>query len=362
MVSIAGPDYFNLAGEILIVRAIFKQHPTKIEEQFKMQKLWRKTLTLLFLGAIVLIQFNSAFGQGQDSTRSERDILILAQLFPGHYLNTNQAYFDNRLGLSSDDRHDRREWIVEDFKSSELGENAFLASVYHSGTDKPTETFIFKLTSDNSAGAVRMKTYTVEGTNRSVPLFADLSYQAGCDLLWRREAGQYRGQLESPQCHLQGAASNIRYDMLLSERAFWVSRASQQVDHYAFDRARSFDCYIDIPGVSSGVDIPYSRFKLEDIHDLGGEKWITAEDGTEIGIRLFRVYWQINNVDDTFARPSFVIYVYTKNEMGEPERKGYAFTHVTAQRIGVNLMWMLGNCYLISVEDVKPFMFEEPRL
>jgi len=134
-------------------------------------------------------------------------------------------------------------------------------------------------------------------------------------------------------------------------------------DHFALDRARIFSCYIDLPGVGGGRDIPFKRYQISDVHDLGGEKWVTTDDGQEIGINLFRVMWTFNNLEGVFTRPSFVMYIKTKEEDNSVKEVSYAWTEPDAQRIGINLKWMLVNCYMVSNEDVVPFYkTDEPRL
>jgi len=161
--------------------------------------------------------------------------------------------------------------------------------------------------------------------------------------------------------------AEVARDMMLSKDALWLSFSDQSKgsvdDHFALDRARIFSCYIDLPGVGGGRDIPFKRYQISDVHDLGGEKWVTTDDGQEIGINLFRVMWTFNNLEGVFTRPSFVMYIKTKEEGNSVKEVSYAWTEPDAQRIGINLKWMLVNCYMVSNEDVVPFYkTDEPRL
>jgi hypothetical protein len=88
---------------------------------------------------------------------------------------------------------------------------------------------------------------------------------------------------------------------------------------------------------------------------MGGEAWFTSKEGRELGISLFLVDWPINNYDGVFTRDSFVIYVSEKTDEGRKEL-GYAFTVPTADRIGINLKWMLASCYMTSNRDETPSM------
>ena len=63
----------------------------------------------------------------------------------------------------------------------------------------------------------------------------------------------------------------------------------------------------------------------------------------------------MNNLRNVFTRHSLVLYI-GKKESADQESKeiSYTWTSPDAQRIGLNLMWMLTNCYMISNEDVTP--------
>ena len=56
-----------------------------------------------------------------------------------------------------------------------------------------------------------------------------------------------------------------------------------------------------------------------------------------------------------FTRDSFVMYLTEKVE-GERKELGYAFTHPEADRIGMNLKWILVLCYMTSNRDATPSM------
>ena len=64
----------------------------------------------------VLIGIFSAAGplwaQGEDSTPTERNALVIAELLERVYDNYNQVYFDRRIGYPENERHDRIELRV----------------------------------------------------------------------------------------------------------------------------------------------------------------------------------------------------------------------------------------------------------
>ena len=126
-------------------------------------------------------------------------------------------------------------------------------------------------------------------------------------------------------------------------------------DDYQLHRVRPFKCYADIPGVGGGRDEPYDRYGEFELHDQGGSTWFTTKDGRELGISLLLVDWPINNYEGVFTRDSFVVYVSEKID-GERMEHGYAFTVPEADRIGINLKWMLVLCYMQSNRDATPYM------
>ena len=70
---------------------------------------------------------------------------------------------------------------------------------------------------------------------------------------------------------------------------------------------------------------------------------------------MLLVDWPMNNYKGAFARDSLVVYVSEETDEGRQEL-GYAFTVPEADRIGINLKWMLVNCFMQSNADTTPFM------
>jgi len=258
--------------------------------------------------------------QGQDSTTAERDILILAELLPGLYNNANQSYFDIRLKVDEDKRHAFVSREISRLENSNFEGFSFL--VLGGSDSKKTPTAVISFNVDYEHNAVRMKTFSVDGVSN----VKSARYAKGCDLLWRQEAGQFRGRANGMLCSKK---ADVARDMMLSK--------DEVDDHFALDRARIFSCYVDLPGVGGGRDIPFKRYQISDVHDLGGEKWVTTDDRQQIGINLFRVMWTFNNLKGVFTRPSFVVYIKTKEDGAEAKEISYAWAEPTAQRIGVNL-------------------------
>jgi len=306
-----------------------------------------------------------AAAQGEDSTVAERDILILSTLLPGRYDNRNQVYFDGRTKVPIAQRTGRLYAEIEALESSSLGAFTVLAT-QRRGEDAVEARYVYAFSVDNAAGAVRMRTYRLPVASRDPD---SGTYVAGCDLLWRQEVGQFHGALDAAQaqgadCALGAGGGLSPYDMMLSQEGLWVRQVMGDEatgGHQRMDRARSFACYIDVPGVGGGRDEPYERYHIPDIHDMGQQVWVDAKDGLSVGVLLQVVRWPINNQDGIFTRPSLVMYV-TRREEAKKDVTNYAWTAPDAQRIGINLKWALVNCFMQSNEDVEPFFRREPRL
>ena len=283
-------------------------------------------LTTVFLSLCV-------FAQGQDSQPEDRDLLVIATMLPGGFDNANQNYFDKRGNNDIQHRRIHAEVVASD------EENVFIASAYW---DNDPEAALGKLrltlTANNDVGAVEMR----------VSRIGDSDSEA-CSLYWRREAAQFRATPAS-QCD-----SPIISEMVLGQKQVWVDLANVENGDFAMHRIRNFECYADIPGVGGGRDEPYERYEGFKIHDQGGAVWFDAKDGRRLGISLFLADWPINNYEGIFTRDSFVIYASEEID-GVRKEHGYAFTVPEADRIGINLKWMLASCFMKSNKYATPYM------
>jgi hypothetical protein len=313
-----------------------------------------------------------AWAQGEDGTPAERDLLVIAELLPGDYDNYDQPSFERRLGVPEDEHHDRRHWTITRQSLSAFGEHVFLVEEHGGeGGDELRRRSIYALAADNAAGAVRMRTYELEGD--AAPDLESLDpagLSQGCDVLWRRQAAQFHGATED-SCRADrpdGAKAHLDLQLFLGEAALWVRHRSfdeagtllegnKAGIFHTLDRARAFECYADIPGVAGGRDEPYHRYEDLFVHDQGGQVWFETKEqpARTLGILLNNVDGPINNQKGIFTRDSLVMYVMEKQ--GEESRTHtYAWTEPRAERIGVNMRWMLVNCFMESNEVARPEM------
>ena len=299
---------------------------------FKRRYLTEFIITRFVLVFLLGLQSHLTFSQGEDSGSWERDLMVLATLFDGHYANSNQTYFDKRMKQVP--AHESHTLLIR--RSSE--DYKFSATLTKSESDKQHDVISLALSfaSDESARAVRTDVILPDG-------------QKACSLFWQREAAQFRARPNSDcKQNLQAPA-----EIVISKKQLWWTLSKADAPELIFHRSREFGCYADLPGVGGGRDEPHNRFDNLRVHDQGGEAWFTSKEGRRLGIRLFLVDWPINNYQGFFARDSLVIYVMERTGSGTEEH-GYSFTVPSADRIGINLKWMLANCSLVSGRDATP--------
>ena len=273
---------------------------------------------------------NQGLAQGQDSTPSSRDLQVIEVMLPGFYSNANQAYFDGRRKV--DEPQPRHNLLIE-----VAGDGFDITLSAPDGTVMSSQRW--SLAEDDQRRAVRMDISDADGT----PL---------CPVWWSRDAAQFSAEGDAECTEGMGSPATLA----LGEQQFrWTSRGASDAA-VKLHRARQFTCYADIPGVGGGRDIPYTRYDNLSLHDQGAETWFVDKDGRNLGLRLFNVDWPINNYDGYFTRDSLVIYVIEKLDDGSTKEHGYAFTLPEANRIGINLKWLLASCFMISGKVDTPTM------
>ena len=313
----------------------------------------RRAGCVIYLACIAMSGLAQA--QGQDSTPTERDSQVIAELLARIFDNYNQVYFNRRLGHQEEERHDRLEIRVDRIGGPDsmlLAFRRFADGDY----SRLSSAGVLVLAPDNDRKVTRMEVWALphEGIP---PMQAGIGVNErpetppDCVVNWTREAAQFRGQA-------QGHCPSWAVESVLSEQQLWLTGLSGSAHPggpYELHAARMMQCYIDIPGVSGGRDEEYKRYDNLKVHDRGGVARITTKDGRELGIRLSNVDWPLNNYAYAFTRDVLVLYVL--EFLGEEVKShGYIFTEPHAERIGINLYWILSYCYLQSNTEVRPFM------
>ena len=286
--------------------------------------------TLTLIGLLSLAYAGQGFAQGQDTTPWSRDLQVIEVMLPGFYSNANQAYFDGRRKVGNP--QSRHNLLIE-----AAGDGFDITLSAPDGTVMSNQRW--SLAEDDQRRAVRMDISDADGT----PL---------CPVWWTRDAAQFSATSDT-EC-AEGMDSPDA--LALGEQQFWWTPRGASDAAVKLHRARQFTCYADIPGVGGGRDIPYTRYDNLSLHDQGAETWFVDKDGRNLGLRLFNVDWPINNYDGYFTRDSLVIYVIEKLDDGSTKEHGYAFTLPEANRIGINLKWLLASCFMISGKVDTPTM------
>ncbi|MEZ5500164.1 MAG: CpcT/CpeT family chromophore lyase [Steroidobacteraceae bacterium] len=323
---------------------------------------------LLLPSAIaVLLGCANCFAQGQDSTPGERNLLVMAQLLPGEYDNANQAYFDGRRKLSQDNRHERLHVVITRVAASQFGPYTFLWSTEQGSTgSRPREARLISLSAGPDDEDVTMYQWFGVNAELTPAQLATLSPRVtqrspGCEYVFRRRGEQFVGRQRQRACRFtwQGKPVYTDNEITLSANSYLFVDHKFRVgddkrltgvtsaEPYWLERARLFHCYVDIPGVGGGRDIPFRRYDDIQLHDKGGSYWFKTDEPEprELGISLQAVTWQVlNERNGNFNRNSLVLYVSERLGEGVTKEHGYAFTEPTAGRIGINLKWLLANC------------------
>lgn len=303
---------------------------------------------VLLMGVIALLA-EPCFAQGEDSSTAGRDLLVIDAMLPGIYANANQSYFDVR-----GDRDTKHRPLFAEIRSVDLlsaGDHVMAVTGYFDNDpEQALQPMLWSLSEDTSSNTVRMRIWS--SPNLDTDNLAGINIAASdrdyCDVFWRREAGQFRATSN-------GGCDGLASAFQISDRELWIDFASEDAGDYILHRARPFECYADIPGVGGGVDIPYKRYDGFGIHDQGGRFRFTSDEGQDLMIMLWTVDWPINNQQGIFTRDSLVLYVNEFLDDGMKQH-AYAFTPPASDRIGINLKWMLVNCFMESNRDVTPSM------
>ncbi|MEM9209235.1 MAG: hypothetical protein AAGA61_08305 [Pseudomonadota bacterium] len=309
---------------------------------------------LRVVSAVVLLSactvfVQPGFAQGEDSSTAGRDLMVIGAMLPGIYANANQSYFDERGNRET--KHRPLFVRISPADVPAAGDRVLTVSGYYDNDpDVALEPMLWALTEDVASNTVRMRIWKASANSLENP--SELDAIAGrddhCDVFWRREAGQFHATAGTG---CDGFAASLQ----ISEAQLWIEYAQQAAGDYTLHRARPFECYADIPGVGGGVDIPYKRYDGFTIHDQGGRFRFTSDEGQDLMIVLWTVDWPINNQVGIFTRDSLVLYVNEFLDDGLKQH-AYTFTPPASDRIGINLKWILVNCFMESNRDVTPTM------
>lgn len=336
------------------------------------------TLMPIALCWVASVLVSPAWAQGQDSTPGERYLQVMAELLPGDWSNANQAYFDRRRGLPDDDRHDGVQLRIRPVTAPAFGPHVFLweTTVTSPDGEERVGHRIAALAAEGAPDEVVMRHwFRLDGPIDDAEIADlqpdDLQRTEGCDYRFRRRAGGFRGAQDPGACRFEWEGEAVFTDnvielgeneLFMHDHKFRVADGERFTgvasgEPYWLERARTFHCYVDMPGVGGGRDEPFERYDGITLHDKGGSHWFTTREDTprRIGVSLLQVTWHVLNENNgNFNRDSLVVYVSEEGEGGQRREHGYAFTEPDAERIGVNLKWLLVNCSLVPRDQARP--------
>ena len=309
-----------------------------------------------FIIAILIATFSPFINaQGEDSTKFERDEMIISEFLPGLYSNYNQVYFNNRGKVPDEERHLRREIEVQEIESNVFSvkdtfitTNIFEKSI--TDDDKRISHMIITVEANNGEKAVQLDIYKSDDSFS----MDNLNGNPDCTVMMIRGAEEFYARESSGDCD---GMTNV---YTLSKKHLFVrmdkdSEIKTDVP-YKLNEARPFECYVDIPGVSGGRDLPYKRYEPYFIHDQGGAfEIITDHEKRNLVFRLVRVDWELNNHIGVFTRDVMVLYAEERTDDGY-KINGYTFTEPDITRVGINFKWMLVSCFMESNKFATPFM------
>ncbi len=295
-----------------------------------------------------------AFAQLKDETPAERDAMIMASLLPGVYSNGEQLYFDERLQLPAAERAAAtRVSVTRVVRASGL-----LPLFVFRRSGAPSMAYTLSL--DAGATTVRLNAFVVSAEVTDAQLASDqangqtsgptssLTANPSCNLISRREAGQFHATAPNT------CAAGPQELMLTPANMWW--KAAPSAPFSRLNRARQFECYVDMPG-SGGIRGEAShRYSNLVLDDQGTEAWFTTKEAVprKLGLRLRSVDWPMNNKAGTFTRDSLTLYLIEQGSDGSTKNLSYAWTEPNVRRVGLNTVAVLANCYMDSPTTAQP--------
>ncbi|MEM9209448.1 MAG: chromophore lyase CpcT/CpeT [Pseudomonadota bacterium] len=326
-----------------------------------------RDLATLALSLVALVWAASSVAQQPlydvPSDPHARDLLILTEWFEGEFDNEEQLWFeaDPRSMTPEAERHTRVHTVHRRMALPDFGEHVFYVEEYQN--NDPAEIIRQRLvvfSSDGIDGGIRMqqgffhKPEQALGAHRDASQIAgleagDVFFLDGCDVRWRRVAGQFEGSMAEKAC-VFGEGPLRRYsihNLVLSQDKYWRVDATRLVAddslHAGYDenrptemrRADPFVCEVTLR-LEDG-----SAQRVQDLalHSQGGVQAIVREDtGEELLLRLRDKEYPYYD-----TRPDFLFLSIRK--AGERRSLAYTVTDADARRLGVSFGGTLAHCY-----------------
>lgn len=300
----------------------------------------------------------------------EKDLALFLDWLPGRYDNELQTFFEPDLGVAEAERHERVHAVFRRVDLPAFGAPAFYVEHYRGGDPaKISRQRIYVASADETEKAIRLRMFAPKSPGRIAGAWRDVAKLkglkpsdattiAGCDVLWRREANQFRGRVADGACRVPAAGAEgdlvVDDDLILAPNEVWMStRAATPDGGYGsgnragvpdkLKKVRAFECWTAVlRGARHGDsgegldDWDFRRGGL--IHDQAGVLALATDETPprDIRLKLRRVEWPSGP-----NRPSLTLYVH---EGAATRALSYAWAEADAERIGINLRWLQASC------------------
>ncbi|MEI2762290.1 chromophore lyase CpcT/CpeT [Methanothrix soehngenii] len=296
-----------------------------------------------------------------------RDLVVLASWYSGEWDNDEQLWFeaDHRAQRPVAHRHRRLHATHARIALPWLSERVFYVEEYED--DDPgqiTRQRLITFDSDIAAGGIRSRQFffrrpadhaSVHTDPARVTALSerDLLRMTGCDIVWRKEAAQYRGTVSRDTC-VEGDGDDrrgLQYEALLAQDKYWrvdrslrASDGSLYAGHhdgepFKLRRAERFLCDVGFPtDYQKGPQPTDQNLRNLSIHTQGGELSLTrVATGVHYTVRLRHREYAYYETDSDFM---FLLV----RETGKPFI-AYSLHDTDARFIGLNLNWMVISCH-----------------
>lgn len=296
-----------------------------------------------------------------------RDLLVLTQWFEGGFDNEEQLWFerDPRSQTPEDARSVRLHASHRRLELPAFGEHVFYVEEY---IDNDPDTVVRQrfvlFTSDLEEGAIRMKqgffrdVDAARGAHEDPSLLSgltedDVFFFDGCDVFWRRRAGQFEGAMKPKAC-VFGDGDERRYsvhDLIQSEDHYWRIDATFLVSDDSFyagtpldnptqmRRAKVFACEMLFRDVDASPGSDPEQTETFRIHSQGGTVDVMRQSNGE----SITVLMRDKEYPYYYERPDFI---YFSVRPTDAQRSlVYTVNDVNSRRLGAVIPGLAVHCH-----------------
>jgi hypothetical protein len=200
---------------------------------------------------------------------------------------------------------------------------------------------------------VRQFTRKAETGNPTALTADDVESVPGCDILLKRDGGQFRGGTVGRMCLQHGAreARWLDYRVVIGDGLFWYRKRTLTLakdelveeiagfPHVDLEEARLFSCGISWRSQKDKDDSKAARRALEsvDLHDRGGRARFRTPDGRELQLELHGRDWPLS------ARRESLVLILTDARAASDDIAS-SWTSLDAARVGIDIGWLAIDC------------------